>query len=222
MTKPLKETVRIILETLPKPVKVLEIGSRQAKNQKRLANLRSLLPKSEYIGVDMQKGPGVDKVVNAEKLPFKDGEFDLVICLETFEHAEKPWLVADEIQRVLGKDGVAIVSTIQNFPIHMHPSDFFRYTPYGLKALFSGLKNNFVVSISPPFLNEVKLNPRTVCFVGTRKNFKFLLADIKRNLISQKGRISVYKPFQHRIKDAIGFALRGLMEMGYREEIEFF
>ncbi len=222
MTKPLRETVRIILETIPKPRRVLEIGSRQAKNQRRLANFRSLLPDSEFIGVDMIKGPGVDKVVNAEKLPFSDGEFDLVISLETFEHAERPWLIAAEIQRVLSKDGIAIISSIQNFPIHMHPSDYFRYTPFGLRSLLGGLKYNFVVSISPPFMNEVKLNPKNVCFVGTRKNYKFLLADVKRNLISQKGRISVHKPFQHRLKDGLNYVLRGLMEMGFREDIEFF
>ena len=222
MTKPLRETVRIILETIPKPIKVLEVGSRQAKNQRRMANLRGFLPGCKYIGIDMQKGSGVDMVVNAEKLPFKDGEFDLVISLETFEHAEKPWKLAAEIQRVLSKDGVAIVSSIQNFPLHLHPSDYFRYTPYGMKSLFGQLKNNFVVTVSPPFMDEVKLNPRTVCFVGTRKNFKFLLADIKRNLISQKGRISVHKPIRHRFEDAMKYALRGLMEFGYREEIEFF
>lgn len=222
MTKPLRETVRIILQTIPKPKKVLEIGSRAAKNQRRLANLRPFLPDSEYIGVDMQKGPGVDKVVNGEKLPFKDGEFDLVISLETFEHAQRPWVMAEEIQRVLSKDGLAIVSSIQNFPLHLHPSDYFRYTPFGMKSLFTELKNNFVVTISPPFMDEVKLNPRTVCFVGTRKKYKFLLADIKRNLISQKGKISVHKPYRHRLKDAIKFLTRSIQEIGYKEEVEFF
>jgi hypothetical protein len=222
MVKPLRETLKIILDTIPKPKKVLEIGSRQTANQRRMANLRSLLPGCEYIGVDMIKGPGVDMVVNANKLPFKDGEFDLVICLETFEHAEKPWLVAGEIQRVLGRHGIAIVSSQQNFPIHLHPSDYFRYTPFGLRSLFGELKNNFVVAISPPFMNEVKLNPRNVCFVGTRKRYKFLLEDIKRNLLSQKRIISVHKPWRHRLQDGIKFILRGLQETGYREEIEFF
>lgn len=222
MTKTLRETIRIILETIPIPLRVLEIGSRQAVNQRRLANMRNLLPKSEFIGIDMQKGPGVDMVANAEKLPFKNGEFDLVICLETLEHAEKPWVIAQEIQRVLSKNGIAIVTSTQNFPIHLHPSDYFRYTPFGMRSLFGELKNNFVVTISPPFMDEVKLNPHTVCLVGTRKKYKFLLADIKRNLISQKGRISVHKPYQHRLIDGLRFIMRGLMEVGYKEEIEFF
>jgi len=37
----------------------------------------------------MRSGPGVDRVVNAEKLPFKDNSIDVVLCLETLEHAEK-------------------------------------------------------------------------------------------------------------------------------------
>jgi len=222
MTKPLREIIRIILETLPAPGRVLEIGSRQAINQRRLANLRSLLPGSEYTGVDMQKGPGVDVVADAVDLPFEDGEFDLVICLETLEHAKEPWKVAREIERVLSRNGIAIVSSQQNFPLHMHPSDYFRFTPYGLKSLFEKLRFNFVVAISPPFLDEVKLNPRTVCFVGTRKKFKYLLSDIKRNLISQKGKISVHKPYRHRLQDGLKLITRGVMEAGYREEIEFF
>jgi len=222
MTKPLRETIGIILKTLPRPKKVLEIGSRQAVNQRRMANIRPLLPGVEYIGVDMHNGHGVDLIANAEKLPFKDGEFDLVICLETLEHAKRPWMVASEIQRVLSKEGVAIVSSVLNFPIHMHPSDYFRYTPYGIKSLFENLTENLVVTISPPFSGEVRTNPRIVVFVGTKKKYKFLIADIKRDLISQKSAISVYKPIQHRAQDAVKYFVRGLQEMGYKEEIEFF
>ena len=222
MTKPLREAIRIIVETIPRPKKVLEIGSRQAKNQRRIANLRSLFRDCEFVGTDMQKGPGVDVVADAEKLPFMDGSFDLVLCLETLEHADKPWLITDEIQRVLRSDGIAIVSSQQNFPLHMHPSDYFRYTPYGLRSLFPLLNNNLVVSISPPFLDEVKLNPQAVIFVGSKKRFKFLMNDLKRALISQKEKISVHKPYRHRAQDAIKFFKRGLQEALYREEIEFF
>ena len=171
MTKPLRVTVEIIVDLLPKSGKVLEIGSRQEKNQKNVANLRRLFPQGEYLGVDMRSGPGVDRVVNAEKLPFKDNSIDVVLCLETLEHAEKPWLISEEIERVTKNSGVMIVSSQQNFPIHMHPSDYFRFTPYGLKSLFKKLKSSLLIGISPAFDNEARLNPQTVIMVGwKRKN----------------------------------------------------
>src|SRR5688572_24735644 len=135
MTKPLRAIVEIIVESLALRGKVLEIGSRQEKNQKGMANLRILFKGSNYLGVDMRKGPGVDKVINGNRLPFSDNSFDVVICLETLEHADKPWLVVSEIERVLKPTGTAIVSSQQNFPIHLHPSDYFRYTPYGMAVL---------------------------------------------------------------------------------------
>jgi len=44
---------------------------------------------------------GVRRVVAAaEALPFRAGAFDIVLCLETIEHVDKPQAVADEIARV--------------------------------------------------------------------------------------------------------------------------
>ncbi|MBI3282668.1 class I SAM-dependent methyltransferase [Candidatus Curtissbacteria bacterium] len=221
MTKPLRKAVEIICLNLNSK-KVLEIGSRQAENQKNLANLRSLFPTANYLGTDMIDGPGVDRVVDAEKLPFGKGSFDLVLCLETFEHTRKPWLIAAEIERVVSDNGVIIISSQQNFPLHKHPSDYFRYTPYGLSSFFDNFKSRLVFSISPPFDDEVKLNPEHVILVGSKmKNMK-LLATIKRKLTKNKNIISVHKPYRHRLFDLVKFFRRGLAEIQYRQEIEFF
>jgi SAM-dependent methyltransferase len=44
-------------------------------------------------------------------LPFKDGFFDYVVCLEGIEHLESPHLLVREINRVLRVGGVCILST---------------------------------------------------------------------------------------------------------------
>lgn len=221
MTKPLRKAIEIILQNL-EPKKVLEIGSRQEKNQKELANLRPLLPNSDYVGTDMRSGPGVDRVADAEKLPFAAGTFDLVLCLETFEHAKMPWLVAAQIERVISKKGVIIISSQQNFPLHKHPSDYFRYTPYGLSSFFEDFKSNLIFSISPPFDDEVKLNPQHVILVATKSKNDALLAEIKRDLLMNKNLISVHKPYRHRLFDLIKYFKRGVAEVKFRQEIEFF
>ena len=221
MTKQLRKAIEVVCQNL-KSLTILEIGSRQAKNQRRMADLRSLFPAAKYLGTDMIDGPGVDQVADAEKLPFADGSFDLVLCLETFEHARKPWLVAAEIERVVSDKGIIIVSSQQNFPLHKHPSDYFRYTPYGLASLFDHFKSKLVFTISPPFEDEVKANPQHVVLVASKRDNKKLMAAVKQDLIKNKSAISVHKPYRHRLFDLLKFFKRGLAEIQYRQEIEFF
>jgi SAM-dependent methyltransferase len=135
MTKELRRAIEIMVAQMKAPKRVLEVGSRAAVNQEDLCDLRPLFPESEYIGTDMQPGPGVDIVADATALPYPDNSFDLLLCFETLEHANEPWKVVAEIERVSKPNGVIILASQQNFPLHMHPSDYFRYTPYGLSSL---------------------------------------------------------------------------------------
>lgn len=222
MTKPLRALISIVSDYLPKYKEILEVGSRQAKNQEDIADLRVFFPGSSYVGVDMQDGPGVDVVQKGERLPFKDKSKNLVLCLETFEHCDKPWKVAKEIERVVSNRGLVIVSSQQNFPIHMHPSDYFRYTPFGMMSLFPSLKEKMVVAISPPFDNEVKLNPQHVVLIGSKNKNNLLFKRLKKEIKRNKSKISVHKPYRHRIIDGWKYVKRGLLELFFRQEIEFF
>lgn len=221
MTKPLREAVSIIAKTMKPKGKVLEIGSRKEVGQRQLADLRKIFSGCEYMGVDMRPGPGVDKVVG-DRLPFGDESFDVVLCLEVMEHADKPWVLASEIERLVKKDGWVIISSQQNFPIHNHPSDYFRYTPFGLSVLFNKLKSKLLFSISPPFNDEVKLNPQAVIMVGWKKKGEKKMKNVKKALIENKDKISVHKPYRHRVRDGLKIVLRGINELVFREEIEFF
>jgi len=49
------------------------------------------------------------RVADAEKLPFKNGEFDAVFCLDSIEHFFRPQKVIREIKRVLKGDGYVVV-----------------------------------------------------------------------------------------------------------------
>lgn len=222
MTKPLRNLIEVIAESLPIPKKVVEIGSRQAYNQSEIADMRPFFLNSKYIGVDMEAGAGVDMVVKGEKLPFKNSSVDLVLCLETFEHCDKFWEVAREASRICSKNGVVVISSQQNFPIHMHPSDYFRFTPFGLKSLFPDFKSTFVVSISPPFDDEVKLNPQHVIFVGKKSQDQKLIAKIKKNIKKKVDYISVHKPYRHRLQGAIALLKRATHELNFRQDVEFF
>lgn len=203
------------------PKRVLEIGSRSAINQEDICDLRPLLPASEYIGVDMQKGLGVDMVADATALPFEKNSFDLLLCLETLEHCDEPWKVVSEIERVSKKNGAIILSSQQNFPLHMHPSDYFRYTPYGLSSLIKSKNHKVMMGISPPFDNEVGLNPKHVIVVAWNGEV-FDESKLKKVLRSSESTISGHKPYRHRIQDGWKIFKRAISELQFRHAIKFF
>ena len=78
---------------------------------------------------------GLDaRVGEVGRLPFADGEFDLVVSFETIEHVDAPERAIAEFARVLGDDGLLLVSTpnaheyIQENPFHIReltPDEFF-------------------------------------------------------------------------------------------------
>jgi len=221
MTKELRRVIEIVIAQMKCPKRVLEIGSRTTKNQEELGNLRGLFPQSEFVGLDMQKGSGVDVVADASALPFESKSFDLVLCLETLEHCERPWEIIAEIERVSKGNGGIILSSQQNFPLHMHPSDYFRYTPYGLSALIKTRNNRVMMGISPPFDREVELNPRHVVVIAWNGKV-WEEQKLKRTLKAAEPIISGHKPYRHRVSDWYKIMRRAWNEINFRFAVKFF
>lgn len=74
--------------------------------------------------------------VNMLDLPFKDSLFDYVVSDQVLEHIEgDPQKAMDESWRVLKPGGIAIHTTCFMNEIHGAPSDFWRFTPNGLRLL---------------------------------------------------------------------------------------
>jgi methionine biosynthesis protein MetW len=72
-----------------------------------------------YVGADIattalakasQRGLEVVQIEDASNLPFRDAEFDVVICSEVLEHLFAPHLAAAEMFRVLSPSGRLIVT----------------------------------------------------------------------------------------------------------------
>ena len=139
-----KELVEIIARSLPIGEPIYEFGSLQAAGQKGFADLRSFFPDKEYVGCDMREGPGVDRILNLHDIDLPDESAGTVLCADTFEHVEYPRKAIQEIYRILKPDGLAVIISVMNFPIHSYPCDYWRFTPEAFKSLLKPFADSFV------------------------------------------------------------------------------
>jgi len=134
----LEETAR----SLPANAMVLDAGAGECPHSTLFAHTR-------YVKLDRGIGDHtwdyshIDVQGDVCELPFRDGVFDAVVNIQVLEHIKEPGVCVSEMARVLKPGGQLILTTVQDWEIHQHPNDFFRYTRYGLEYLFekAGLKS---------------------------------------------------------------------------------
>jgi SAM-dependent methyltransferase len=77
-----------------------------------------------------------DLIADIQSMPgIEDSSFDTVLCTQVLEHVPRPWEALREMARVLRPGGKLILSVPHLSPIHEAPSDYYRYTRYGLEEL---------------------------------------------------------------------------------------
>ncbi len=118
---------------------------------------------NKYSNLEVRKGRNVDLVGSVYKIPLKSASFDLVTMFMVLEHLNEPLRALIECNRVLKKDGVLAITTVQYWHTHSYPSDYYRYTKYGLKYLLNeaGFKIVSIWSHGGPFLvnfHSIELN----------------------------------------------------------------
>jgi hypothetical protein len=118
----------------------LEVGS---KDYGTTQDLRSLFhARDEYVGIDMEDGPGVDTVLDLtadfNQIDTKLGNrrFGSIFCLSVLEHCEHPFKMADNLTLLLKPNGQICISVPFAWQIHGYPNDYWRFTPEGVKKLF--------------------------------------------------------------------------------------
>ena len=85
----------------------------------------------KYVGVDMQFGDNVDIVCNADDLQdiFPEKSFDVVLCLNVFEHVCNFDKILENVKYLLKDGGYFFISVPSiAFPLHEYPSDYWRFT----------------------------------------------------------------------------------------------
>lgn len=162
MRDSVKSFLELLTQVLDIPAPVVEIGALQTEDEESYADMRPFFPDGPYVGCDMRSGTGVDCLVDAHRLPFRDGSVGAVLLLDTLEHLQSPFAAVQEACRVLRPDGVVLLVSVMNFPIHSYPSDYWRFTPAVFDYLLSSLASRFVFSQGDAEF------PHTVIGLGTR------------------------------------------------------
>lgn len=112
-------------------------------------------PGVRWVGLDLPRSPEVDRrrrsdaefaTFDGDRVPFGDGEFELIYCKQVLEHVRRPQPLAGEVRRVLAPGGHVVGSTSQLEPYHSLSVG--NFTPYGLTLLLeeAGLE---VVELRP-------------------------------------------------------------------------
>jgi len=120
---------------------VLIVGAGFVDYKKLLFNAASVLV------TDIEKyHANIDGVADIQNLPYQDKCFDCVIAIEVLEHVADSKAAVSELYRVLRDGGEAVLTIPYMFRVHADPYDYYRFTRFGLQALFSSFES---LSIKP-------------------------------------------------------------------------
>lgn len=105
-----------------------------------------------YVGVDWaasQHDLRADLVADLDApLPIPDCSAGTVVCLSVLEHLPHPLATLREVRRILEPGGALVLVVPFQWRVHEAPADYFRYTPFGVRALLEEARLE-VLSVEP-------------------------------------------------------------------------
>jgi SAM-dependent methyltransferase len=130
----LSREISIFAAQVPEGALVLDAGSGDAP-------YKSLFQHARYESSDFEK---VNKtyapttyVCDLKSIPVEDRRYDFIIFNQVMEHLPEPQLVLTEFYRILNGGGKILYTGPLFYEEHEQPYDFYRYTQFGLRHLFS-------------------------------------------------------------------------------------
>src|SRR5262245_29656324 len=121
-------------DSIPAGALVLDAGAGDAPYKPLLAHTR-------YESADFEL---VDKryarstyVCDLSHIPVEDSRFDAILFNQVMEHLPEPKLAIRELARVLKPGGRMIFTAPLFFEEHEQPYDFYRYTQFAVRYLFT-------------------------------------------------------------------------------------
>jgi SAM-dependent methyltransferase len=131
---------RLLLEnaafaaTIPDGALVLDAGAGEAPYRKLFEHTR--YESADFELVDKAYTPAT-YVCDLQQIPVEDERFDFIVFNQVMEHLPEPRLVLAELHRILKPHGQIIYTGPLFYEEHEQPYDFYRYTQFGLRHLFT-------------------------------------------------------------------------------------
>lgn len=109
---------------------VLDFGGGGGK-QKALVSQRA----ATYTSIDIDPAVRPDIVGDVLNPPIPDASYDTIVSNQVMEHVQEPWVMIEQIARILRPGGTCILSAPFMAPFHANPTDFYRFTEQGMRHL---------------------------------------------------------------------------------------
>ena len=109
---------------------VLDAGSGNGERYKKFFEF------DQYITLDINSVFGADIIGSVENIPLGDNSIDSLVSTQVLEHVKNPGKATQEFYRVLKPGGYCLVTVPQTNELHDEPSDYFRFTKFGLEEFF--------------------------------------------------------------------------------------
>jgi len=151
--------------------KICEVGSYNVNGSFR--DIVESFKPFEYIGIDIEAGPGVDIICSADNLvkKFDEDRFDMVITTCVFEHIRNWKISISNIKRVTKPGGIILFVVPSRWQLHSYPYDFWRYSKDDIKNIFTDCK---ILKIE-----ERRTDANHCCvFAKIKKPLEFLRQDL--------------------------------------------
>lgn len=122
---------------------------------------KSLFSVEKYIGLDFEgaghshAGEQIDYFYDGKKIPFEDNTFDSVFTSEVLEHVFNLPQILPEINRVMKKDAIILITCPFAIAEHETPVDFARYSSFGLRHMME--ENGFEVIVQEKLGNSIEV-----------------------------------------------------------------
>jgi SAM-dependent methyltransferase len=97
-------------------------------------------PTIELIAFDVYASPILQFIGDGHAIPLADASIDGVVVQGVLNYVLEPWVVVQEISRVLRKGGIVYADTAFMQQVVEGPYDFIRFTDSGLRYLFRGFE----------------------------------------------------------------------------------
>ncbi|GAB1545557.1 hypothetical protein NUACC21_82330 [Scytonema sp. NUACC21] len=150
---------------------VLVIDSENVPYEQYFPNVYSVT-KSRGIKADVQGD------LNKELSKIDDESFEMILCTGLLEHVPEPQNFINDLHRILKPGGKLIVHASAVYCYHEGPNDFFHFTPFSFKLLFSKWSNITIRGSSQPFETIAILLQRILLQCDVKSKLVIILVEI--------------------------------------------